>query len=298
MAFTPLALNIETILNSDFIPDAFTKVNANFLELQGNFENLINDLQIDYTNAIIGVTTPIKSINTQSIILNAGTLTYLNSSSTQVASLTLDTNNLSVFTANTVNVGTQLTALNITSTGAAALASLSVSGAVNFSGAMTSASSTAETPQTVNVQLAYNTTTNYSKATLNLTNTASRNIFLNLVADAGTYTGSFNANIQGVQITVQLDATHPPADGASFTLVLVGFVSGSTNIMPTWATLNKTIALLPASNLAIQNNAPGTLAVPITFQNISLASNITFLKATFNSQATLLITSNTNMTGA
>lgn len=298
MAFTPIALQIEDIQNTDFIPDAFTKVNSNFVELQGNFEDLINTLEIDYVNAIIGVTTPIQSINTQSIKLNAGSLVYVNSSGTVVGSLALDNNSLSVLTVNNVIAGSGVTTANITSTGTATLNNVNVAGALSMSGANSNSASTAYTPQTVTVNLVYNTSTNYAEGTITLTNTTSKNLFLSLSADAATYTGSFNPAIQGVKLTIALDGTNPPADGAEFTMVLTAFLSGSTSIITSWGTLNKTITLIPSSTLAIQDNTVGTLASPINFSNTLYKSNITFLKATFNSVPRLLVTSEKNMTDA
>jgi len=296
MPFTPLALQIDPILTTDFIPDAFTKTNSNFTELQGNFEDLVNNLEIDYTNAIIGVTTPIQSINTQNIRLNAGSLVFVNSSATQVGSLALDNNNLSVLTVNSIVIGSGLTAATITASGLTTLAGVTISGPTNISGAISSSASIAQTPQSVTLNLAYNTTNNFSEATLTLNNTTSKNLFLTLSADSGTYSGSFNAAIQGVNITIALDGTNPPADGSQFTLVIAAFVSGTTNIITSWAALNKNIALLPSGTLAIQDNAPGVLAVPIVFSNTLFKSNITFLKGTFNAQARLLIVGEKNMT--
>jgi hypothetical protein len=296
MAFTPIALQIEEILNTDFIPDAFTKTNSNFVEIQGNFEDLINTLQIDYVNAIIGVTAPIQSINTQSIKLNAGSLVYVNSSGSQVGSLALDNNNLSVLTVNSIINGSGITTANITSTGTATLNNITIGGTINLNGATTATASPAITPQNLTVSLTYNTSTNIAEGTVTLTNTSSKNLFLTLSADAATYTGSFNPSILGVNIKIALDGTNPPADGSQFTFALVGFVSGSTSIIANWASLNKPINLVPSSTLAIQDNAVGTLASPITFSNTLFKSNITFLKSTFSSIPRLLIVSEKNMT--
>lgn len=296
MAFTNLALQIEDVLLTDFIPDAFTKVNSNFTEVAGNFEDLINTLQIDYVNAIIGVTTPIQAINTQSIGLKAGSLVYTNSAGTQVGSLTLDSNNLSVLTVNSIVTGSSLTTVNLVSSGTLTAAALNVSGAVGLTGAVSSAATIAQSPGYTTVNLAYNTTTNFSEATITLTNTTSKNLMLTLSADAGTYTGSFNAAIQGVNLKIALDATNPPADGSEFTFALVGFVAGSINVASQWGTLNKNIYLLPSSTLAIQDNAPGVLVTPIFFSNTMFKSNITFLKITTGTQARLLIVAEKNMT--
>lgn len=296
MAFTNISLQLEDVLLTDFIPDAFTKVNSNFTEVGGNFEDLVNTLQIDYVNAIIGVTTPIQAINTQNIGLKAGSLIYTNSTGTQVGSLTLDNNNLSVLTVNTATIGSALTVPNITSSGIGTFAGLTATGPIALSGAVTSASSIAESPGYTTVNLAYNTTTNLSAATIVLNNTTPKNLMLTLSADAGTYTGSFNAAIQGVQITISLDPTNPPVDGSSFTIAIVAFVSGSINIATQWGTLNKTITLVPDSTVAIQENAAGVLLTPIVFSNTMFKSNITFTKITTASQQRLLITGEKNMT--
>lgn len=295
MAFNNISLQTEDVLLTDFIPDAFTKVNSNFTEIVGNFEDLVNTLQIDYVNAIIGVDTPIQAINTQNIALKGGALVYTNSAGTQVGSLTLDSNNLSVLTVNSVVTGSGLTSTDVTSSGTATLNNVNASGNVAFTGAVSSAASIAQSPGYTTVNLAYDTSTNLSKATITLTNKTSKNLMLTLSADSGTYSGSFNAAIQGVQITLALDPVNPPTDGMEFCIALVAFVSGSINIAPQWGTLSKQITIVPDVNVAIQDNAPGALLVPIVFDNTMFKSNITFLKVTAGAQARLLIVSEKNM---
>ena len=62
MAFTNINMQIDDVLDSDFIPDAYTKLNTNFVEVQSTIEDLINNLQIDVANKTIGTTLPVSYI--------------------------------------------------------------------------------------------------------------------------------------------------------------------------------------------------------------------------------------------
>jgi hypothetical protein len=164
-----------------------------------------------------------------------------------------------------------------------------------LAGPVTSTAAIAQTPGYMTVNLNYDTATNLSKATITLNNTTPKNLVLTLSADAGTYTGSFNLGILGVQLTVALDVTNPPADGAEFMFTLGGFVSGVINIATQWGVLGLPINLVPDTNVAIQDNAPGALLTPITFSNTMFKSNITFVKIMASAQARLLIVGEKNM---
>lgn len=298
MAFTPITLQIEDILVTEFIPDAFTKVNSNFLELQGNFENLINDLQINVATGKIGETAPITSINTQNIILDSGTLVYKNASAVQVASLTLNGSEESVFTVDHIVVDSDINVLNITSTGTITAAALAVSGAAAIAGKASFAVAQAITPALGTISLVYNSGTNYSEGTINLTNSTPGNNWFKLAADSATYSGTFNAGLLGIKLTIQFDGSVPPVDGSEFTFGFAGIFTGSTDITATFAGLGSgnTITLIPEATVSIQGNAVGTLAAPIDFMNSRYKSNITFVKASFDAVKRLIIIAEKNMT--
>lgn len=296
MAFTQLNLQIDDILQTDFIPDAFSKSNANFLELQSNFEDLINNFEIDLANMKIGTENPIALIRTQDAIIKAGSLIYQTAVGTQVASLTLDSSNESVFNVDHLIVDEDLTVADITASGTVTLANLIASQAATFNGKVTMVPAPAYTPQIVPVALVYNSSTNYAEGEIVLTNTSRKVSYLELVCDAATYNGgSFNPLINGIKLTLKLHATAAPVDGSENTLALYRVASGSTDVTTTWAAANKQIDILPDVTLAIQENTPGTLSSPIRFQNVAFKSNVTFAKMTFGSQARLIIVAEKNM---
>lgn len=296
MAFTQLTLQIDTIMQSDFVPDAFTKANSNFVEIQSIVEDLVNQLEIDLTNKKIGTDNPINLLRTENIILKGGTLVYQSSVGTQVASLTLNGSNESIFNVDHLVIDSSITTASISASGLSAITNLTVSGTSAFSGKSTFTISPAYTPQTVPVELVYNTSTNYAEGEIILTNSSRKHSYLELVCDAATYSaGAFNPLINGIKLKITLHVSTPPVDGSELMLALYRLVSGSTNITATYAALSKPMDLIPNSLLAIQDNAPGTLGSPIRFENVGLRSNITFAKNTFNSQSRLIIISSKNM---
>ena len=296
MAFTALTLQIENILQTDFVPDAFTKVDNNFLEIQSNFEDLINNLQIDISNKKIGTETPIQLLRTENIILKAGSLLYQTSTGTQVAALTLNSSNESVLNVDHLVVDTDMSIGNITASGTTTLNQLSVASTAALNGKVTMTPSPAYVPQVVQVQLTYNSSTNYAEGEIILTNSSRKHSYLELLCDASTYSaGAFNPLINGIKIKITMHVSTPPADGTELTLALYRVANGSTDVTTTWAALNKPIDLLPNTLLAIQENTPGTLSTPIQFANVALKSNITFAKMTFSSQQRLIIVASKNM---
>jgi hypothetical protein len=296
MAFTPITLQIEEILQTDFVPDGFTKSNANFQELQTNHEELINDLEIDVANKKIGTDNPISLIKTENAVIKGGSLLIQTAAGAQIGSLTINVSNETVLNVDHLVIDSDLTIADITASGSTSLVDLAVSGPAAFTGKVTVTPSPAFTPQTVQVNLTYNTSTNYSEGTITLTNTSRKFTFLELVADSATYnSGSFNPLINGIKLTVELHASVPPADGTELCLAFYRLLTGSTDITSAWAALNNDIELIPESTLAIQDNAAGTLSAAIKFQNVSFKSNITFAKFTFGSQPRLIIVAEKNM---
>jgi len=297
MAFSELNLQIEEILQTDFVPDAFVKVNTNFVEIQSNFEDLINNFEIDIANKKIGTDNPIALVRTENIVLKAGSLLFQTSVGSQVASLELDSSNESVFTVDHLISNIDFSAADISASGTVNLVDLIASGTSTLQGKVTMTQSPAYIPQTVQVQLTYNTGTNYAEGEITLTNSSRKHSYLELLTDATTYSaGAFNPLINGIKITVKIHASTPPVDGTELTLFLYRIASGSTNVTTTYAGLDVPIDLIPYSTLAIQDNTPGTLGTPIQFKPVALKSNITFAKITFSSQPRLIIIAEKNMT--
>lgn len=296
MAFNQLTLQIEDILQADFVPDAFLKVNTNFVEIQSTLEDLINTLEIDIANKKIGTETPINLLRTENIVIKAGTLLYQTSVGSQVASLVLNGSNESVFNVDHLIVDSDLSVATINSSGNTTLTQLIVNSTSVLNGKVTFTPTPAYTPQIVQISLIYNSSTNFAEGEIVLTNSSRKHSYLELVCDASTYSaGAFNPLINGVKIKITLHTTTPPADGSEITLAFYRLVSGSTDVTTTYASLSKPINLIPNTLLAIQENTPGTLGTPIRFQNVALKSNITFAKMTFSAQSRLIIIASNSM---
>lgn len=89
MAFTPVSLTTQQLLETTFISDMRLIQNSNISVLKTKLEELINTLQIDLTNKYIGVDNYVNQVKTNNIILGNG-ITFMESTSV-IASLAKDT---------------------------------------------------------------------------------------------------------------------------------------------------------------------------------------------------------------
>jgi hypothetical protein len=86
MAFTPISLNTQQLLESTFIADMRLIINANNTVVQGKLEDLINTLEIDLTNKVIGVDNYLNSVKSNNLVLG-NSITFMDSTNT-IGSLT------------------------------------------------------------------------------------------------------------------------------------------------------------------------------------------------------------------
>lgn len=70
MAFSETTLAVTPILETTFISDMRTIINANNTLFENMIEGLINDLQIDLVNKYIGVDSPINKLYTQDLVIS------------------------------------------------------------------------------------------------------------------------------------------------------------------------------------------------------------------------------------
>ena len=72
MAFSPVDLPIQEMLQSNFIVDLAQIHNSNVLLLKDKLEDVINTFEIDINTISIGTDNPINNIKTQNVIFQDG----------------------------------------------------------------------------------------------------------------------------------------------------------------------------------------------------------------------------------
>ena len=69
MAFTPVDIPTQEVLETDFVVDLRVISNANTILLKDTLESLINNLEIDVNTLSIGTDTPISFLRSDSVIM-------------------------------------------------------------------------------------------------------------------------------------------------------------------------------------------------------------------------------------
>ena len=132
MAFTPVNLPIQEILQTDFIVDIAQIHNSNVLLLKDKLEDIINNFEIDSTSLSIGTDNPINKLNTTDIVIQDGGLIFQTGIPNQIiARLSKNVSSESV-----LNID-NLTVDNSVSTNILTANTIDVSGVANFSGLST-----------------------------------------------------------------------------------------------------------------------------------------------------------------
>ena len=238
MAFSPINLAIQEILQTDFITDLAQIHNSNVLILKDKLEDLINTFEMDINTISIGVDNPINNINTQNVIMQDGGFIFQTGIPNQIiAKLEKNGSDESVLNVDHLNID-MISSMNDLSVNTATVnTSLTSAGPATFTNTLKYDSSIVESKETVSVPVTYNIVTNEAEGRITLTNTSRRNIYVNLscataigpnqVYDTGTT--SLNAGIIDFSFYIDFDANNPPAQNTTFTIYLVDVVEDSTS---------------------------------------------------------------------
>jgi hypothetical protein len=258
MAFSPIDLAIQEILQSDFIVDIAQIHNSNVLILKDKIEDLINTFEMDINTVSIGVDNPINNIKTQNIVLQDGGLIFQTGIPNQViASLTKNTSDLSVLKVDYLNIDFEINSDAIESNSLVVNDSLTSDGESTFNGKIVYGSSLVESKETVTADLEYDGI-NTAVARISLTDTSKRNIYVTLSAETNlgatqVWNGSsFTAGLTNIKLYLDLDANSPMTPNTSFTVYLVDVTenSGGSSIALQVNTANLSITMKAGENLS------------------------------------------------
>ena len=236
MAFSPLDLPIQEMLQTDFITDLSTIHNSNVLLLKDQTESLINNLEIDVNNRTIGTDNAIESIKTDNVIIqDDGFLFQKSPGNVMIAKLFKNGPGDSVLNVGHIEMNllpTSSIAVPIINVDDINIANdITVTGGSTINGALTLGGSLVSSKETVSV-LFENTGTS-AEGTLTLTDTSSNNIYVTVNAETalgGTqvYNGAvLTAGIVDFKLIVDFDVTNPPAQNTTFTIHIVDVIENN-----------------------------------------------------------------------
>jgi hypothetical protein len=268
MAFTPIDLPIQEILQTDFIVDIAQIHNSNVLLLKDKLEDFLNVFEVDTTTISIGADNPINNIRTSDIIMQDGGFIFQTGVPNQIISrLSKNGSDESVLNIDHLTVDFDIQADSITVNDIVISNSASFSGPTTIVNTLQYNESLVESKEVVAVTMEKQSVSpynNFATGTITLTNTSSKNIYVTLEAETAVgatqvWTGAtWNGTILGFALIVDFDAVNPPAANTTFTIHIVDVLenSGSTSIIANInAAGDKPVSIEPGIN----QNTAGTI---------------------------------------
>ena len=221
MAFTPIDIPIQEILETDFVVDMRIIDNSNFLLLKDKLEDLINNLEIDTNTLAIGTDTPISYLRTDSLILeDTGFIMQTGMPVQTIAALTKNGSDQSVLNVDILSVDSTIQSDSLSVNALTINDTLQVDGPTTFNANTTNLASVIESKEDVLSVLT--NTLNVATTTVTLTSTSRQNIFLTLDADSTVYNGSaLVTSLTDINVIIDFDAINPPAQNTEFTIYIV-----------------------------------------------------------------------------
>ena len=305
MAFSPVSIPTQEILETDFVVDLRVISNANTLLLKDAIEDLINNLEIDVNTLSIGTDNPINYLRADSVIMEDTGFVFQTGSPTQIiSSLTKNGSDQSVLNVDILTVDDSFQADTISSNSVIITNSLTSNGTITLNAPLDIQSSVSESKESITAVLSDNA--NIAEATITLSSTSRQNIFLTLDADSSVYTGGgLVGTITDIKVIIDFDATNPPAQDTQFTICLVNIKEQGQ--LPTTSIITDiNTATLPFAIEAGTNQSTaaaitlhdGTSALEITAGTLAEFSSLTTMLyiIDFNSVDRLMVKSLINMT--
>jgi len=293
MAFTPINLPIQEILQTDFIVDIAQIHNSNVLLLKDKLEDIINNFEFDTNTISIGTDNPINSIRTTDIVIQDGGFIFQTGVPNQIiARLSKNGSNESVLNVDILNIDSSISANSMTLNDITVNNSSSFAGPVEITNTLKYDESLVESKESVAVLVEKVAST--AVGTIVLTNTSKRNIYVTLQAETNVgptrvWDGAaFVGTLTDIILKIDFDATNPPAENTSFTIHIVDVVenSGNISIIPN---INAAGTPPPVSIAAgVNQNTAGTIIMhhDLVAEGQKLAVNYN-INAMFQSQALL-----------
>jgi hypothetical protein len=235
MAFTPIDLPIQEILQSDFIVDIAQIHNSNVLILKDKIEDLINTFEMDINTISLGVDNPINNIKTQNVVFQDGGWILQTGVPNQViASLSKNGSNLSVLKVDYLDVDFDVSVDVIESNSVVVNDLLTTESESLLKGKITYQSSLVESKESVAALLEFDGI-DTAVARISLTDTSKKNIYVTLSAETNlgatqVWNGvSFAAGLTNIKLFFDLDLNSPMDPNTSFTVYLVDVIENSAN---------------------------------------------------------------------
>jgi len=304
MAFTPIDIPIQEILETDFVVDMRIIENSNNLLLKDNLEDLINNLEIDVNTLSIGTDTPISYIKTDSVIMeDTGFILQTGTPTQIIGSLTKNGSDQSVLNVDILTVDSNLQTDSFSANAVSVIDSLSVTGDTTLDSRFTTNSSVIESKESITAVLT--NVLNVATTTITLTSASKQNIFLTLDADPTVYVGAaLVGGLTNINVILDFDATNPPAQNMEFTIYLVNIkeegqlpstsILTDVNAYPLGLTLSAGTNQSTAAPIILHS---GSVSLSITSGSVvalnSLASMLYIIDETLSDR--LMIKSTVNM---
>ena len=235
MAFTPINLPIQEILQTDFIVDIAQIHNSNVLLLKDKLEDIINIFEFDTNTISIGTSNPINSIRTSDIIIQDGGFIFQTGVPNQIiARLFKNGSNESVLNVDNLTIDLSISANSSTFNDITVNNSSSFSGPVEITNTLKYDESLVESKESVAILV--EKVANTAVGTIVLTNTSKRNIYVTLQAETTVgptrvWDGAaFVGVLTDIILKIDFDATNPPAENTSFTIHIVDVVENSASV--------------------------------------------------------------------
>jgi len=238
MAFSPVSLPIQEILLTNFVTDIASISNANDLLLQDKLEDLINLFEMDLNTLAIGTDNPINYVRAQSFVIQDTGFTFQTGTPAQIiARLEKNVSTQSVFTVDNINVNLQIDTDSLIANDITVNNALTIGAPAVANSTLQYNASLIESKETVILDLTKAApASTEATATLTLTSTSRRNIFVKLRATTSptlnfVYDGvsAFAPSITSLELYIDFDANNPPAPNTPFTIYIVDIIESVTS---------------------------------------------------------------------
>ena len=234
MAFTPLDLPIQEMLQTDFITDLAIIHNSNVLLLKDKLEDVVNNFEIDTNGITIGTGNPINSISSQDVIIQDGGFIFQTGVPNQIiARLSKNASDESVFNVDRLTVDNDVSADSITINDITVNNSISVDGPAVYTNSLQYNSSLIESKEMVSVTLLKVADT--AVGTITLTNTSKTNIYVTLEAETAAlgqvWDGfDYTNTLTDIILNIDFDVSSPPVPNTTFIIHIVDIVENSASV--------------------------------------------------------------------
>jgi len=245
MAFSPISLPTQQILETTYVSDMRLILNTNSELFKNKLETLVNNLMIDLDSNTIGIdasggAVPVTKIKTKSLFIQGpdGKFAFSNGTASPLIEFSsISNNSIGLIKAGALQVSS---AQGITTT------SITANGAVAFNSSVSAAAGTTSQFSRLNVAQGLTTAAtevtctltaanaNIQKAVVTLSKSTSPVLLLNLVCRLTTFTGADAALPTGIQggidIVLKNDPTNPISKGQQIKIMvksLTGIVTST-----------------------------------------------------------------------